>query len=211
MLGRRPPIVQTTRSRSAPRTSTIDTPAARGICAASRSNSARTAAAGGRGRVPVRRPAAGAADGPADMISPMLHAARRGSLTGERYYGRIEGGLADRNERGWITVVFDTPPHENDSSNACGAAGVGANPGRIWLYLDSRGRPPIGLRIRQLSDSYAHTRDRTREGLSTRARRAGDNEFGRRKLQRKRKLPDRLYRPRAIPRAPCLPHRRRIA
>ena len=210
MLGRRPPIVQTTRSRSA-RTSTIDTPAARGICAASRSNSARTAAAGGRGRVPARRPAAGAAGGPADMISPMLHAARRGSLTGERYYGRIEGGLADRNERGWITVVFDTPPHENDSRNACGAAGVGANPGRIWLtWIHAAGRP-LGCGIRQLSDPYAHTRDRTREGLSTRARRAGDNEFGRRKLQRKRKLPDRLYRPRAIPRAPCLPHRRRMA
>ena len=46
---------------------------------------------------------------------------------------------------GWITVVFDTPPHENDSSNYCGQARIGANfleyTGRIWLYLDSRGRP----------------------------------------------------------------------
>ena len=80
-----------------------------------------------------------------------IHWARRNfpraveSLTGERYYGRIEGGLADRNEQGWITVVFDTPPHENDSSGACGRARVGANfpdyTGRIWIYLDSRGRP----------------------------------------------------------------------
>ena len=66
------------------------------------------------------------------------------SLTGERYYGAIEGGLADRREVGWITVVFDTPPHENDSSNFCGRARVGANypdyPGRIWIYLDSPGR-----------------------------------------------------------------------
>ena len=57
------------------------------------------------------------------------------SLTGERYHGRIEGGLADRDERGWITVVFDTPPHETDSSRACGRARLGANPGRIWIYL----------------------------------------------------------------------------
>ena len=63
------------------------------------------------------------------------------ALTGKRYRGRIEGGLADRNERGWITVVFDTPPHENDTSNACGQATVGVNPGRIWLILDERGRP----------------------------------------------------------------------
>ena len=76
-----------------------------------------------------------------------VHWARRNvpraveSLTGERYHGRIEGGLADRNETGWITVVFDTPPHERDTSSACGRAIVGANPGRIWLHLDSRGRP----------------------------------------------------------------------
>ena len=63
------------------------------------------------------------------------------ALTGERYHGRIEGGLVDREETGWITIVFDTPPHEHDSSDACGAAFVGANPGRIWLYLDSQGRP----------------------------------------------------------------------
>lgn len=63
------------------------------------------------------------------------------ALTGERYHGRIEGGLVDRNETGWITVVFDTPPHENDSSGFCGYARIGENPGRIWLHLDSRGRP----------------------------------------------------------------------
>ena len=63
------------------------------------------------------------------------------SLTGEPYYGQIEGGLANRDEVGWITIVFDTPPHENDSRNYCGAARVGANhpdyTGRIWIYLDS--------------------------------------------------------------------------
>ena len=64
------------------------------------------------------------------------------ALTGERYHGRIEGGLADRDERGWITIVFDTPPHEDDqTSNFCGRARVGENPGRIKLYLDNRGRP----------------------------------------------------------------------
>ena len=61
------------------------------------------------------------------------------SLTGERYYGRIEGGLADRNERGWITIVFDTPPHEIENRNWCGSAAIGANPGRIKLYLESNG------------------------------------------------------------------------
>lgn len=77
-----------------------------------------------------------------------VHWARRNvpraveSLTGERYHGRIEGGLADRNETGWITVVFDTPPHEDDDTGGfCGRARLGWNPGRIRLYLDSRGRP----------------------------------------------------------------------
>ena len=66
------------------------------------------------------------------------------SLTGKRYRGRIEGGLADRNETGWITVVFDTPPYEPanaSNNNWCGLAFVGTNPGRIWLFLDERGRP----------------------------------------------------------------------
>ena len=88
-------------------------------------------------------------DGRRVASSDWIHWARRNvpraveSLTGEPYYGRIEGGLADRNEQGWITIVFDTPPHEVDSSNACGRARAGANPGRIWLYLDSRGRPRL--------------------------------------------------------------------
>ena len=62
------------------------------------------------------------------------------SPTGKPYYGRIEGGLTDRDETGWITIVFDTPPHEGDRGGACGRAWVGANPGRIWMFLDSRGR-----------------------------------------------------------------------
>ena len=66
------------------------------------------------------------------------------ALTGERYRGRIEGGLADRDMTGWITVVFDTPPHETESRGLCGRARVGGNPGRIWIYLDSRGRFPEG-------------------------------------------------------------------
>ena len=66
------------------------------------------------------------------------------SLTGEPYYGAIEGGLENRNQRGWITIVFDTPPHETElGQRYCGSAVVGANPGRIKLYLDSRGRPVL--------------------------------------------------------------------
>ena len=65
------------------------------------------------------------------------------SLTGEPYSGRIEGGIADRDEAGWITIVFDTPPHETESANVCGRARLGANPGRVWLNLDARGRPHL--------------------------------------------------------------------
>ena len=78
------------------------------------------------------------------------------SLTGKRYRGRIEGGLADRNETGWITVVFDTPPYEsaNVSNNTCGLAFVGTNPGRIWLLLDSRGGPRCGTDDTMRPDNY---------------------------------------------------------
>ena len=48
-------------------------------------------------------------------------------LTGQPYRGRIETGDADREEEGWIAVVFER------LNAACGRAWVGADPGRIWM------------------------------------------------------------------------------
>ena len=48
-------------------------------------------------------------------------------LTGQPYQGQIEAGDADREEQGWISVVFER------LNAACGRARVGADPGRIWM------------------------------------------------------------------------------
>ena len=63
------------------------------------------------------------------------------TLTGEPYYGRIEGGLTDRNQTGWSTIVFDTPPYDDGGcGTGCACARIGWDPGRIWLLVDERGR-----------------------------------------------------------------------
>ena len=51
-------------------------------------------------------------------------------LTGQSYRGRIETGDPDREEAGWIAVVFER------LNAACGRATVGADPGRIWMSPD---------------------------------------------------------------------------
>ena len=65
------------------------------------------------------------------------------SLTGKPFRGRIEEGYEDRQQVGWITIVFDRPPHEVPREDACGRARVGANrpdyTGRIWIYLNRLG------------------------------------------------------------------------
>ena len=65
------------------------------------------------------------------------------SLTGKPYRGRIESGLTNREQKGWITVVFDAPPYEREPPS-CGRGRVGANPGRIWFYLKEDLTPYCG-------------------------------------------------------------------
>ena len=65
------------------------------------------------------------------------------ALTGEPYRGKIEWGLTNREETGWITVVFDAPPYELEEPS-CGRALVGADPGRIWFYLKADLTPYCG-------------------------------------------------------------------
>ena len=61
-------------------------------------------------------------------------------LTGQPYRGRIEDGIAAREQRGWITVRFVTQEEEPDiSEGACGRASVGADPGNIWIIRRARG------------------------------------------------------------------------
>ena len=61
-------------------------------------------------------------------------------LTGQPYRGRIEDGLADREQPGWITVRFVTQEEEPDiSEGACARASVGADPGNIWIIRRARG------------------------------------------------------------------------
>lgn len=57
-------------------------------------------------------------------------------LTGEPYRGRIEEGMADRSQSGWITVEFTTDRLE-EFPDACGWAGVGGDPGRIWISISN--------------------------------------------------------------------------
>ncbi len=57
-------------------------------------------------------------------------------LTGQPYRCRIEAGIADRTEKGWITVRFLTDGNrEGGSSSGLGSASVGSNPGNIWIWL----------------------------------------------------------------------------
>ena len=61
-------------------------------------------------------------------------------LTGQPYRGRIEDGIADRTQPGWITVRFVTQEEEPDiSEGACGRASIGADPGNIWIIRRARG------------------------------------------------------------------------
>ena len=75
-------------------------------------------------------------------------------LTGEPYRGRIEEGMADRSQRGWITVEFTTGTHD-EFPHACGWAGVGGDPGRIWIPISEphRLRNSDGCRFRRV---FAH-------------------------------------------------------
>ena len=55
-------------------------------------------------------------------------------LTGEPYRGRIEHGIADRTQPGWITVRFVTREEEPDwPERRCGQANIGHDPGRILI------------------------------------------------------------------------------
>ena len=58
-------------------------------------------------------------------------------LTGQRYSGRIESGIGDREQPGWITVRFVA---EEDGDFNCvnhvdGRARLGADPGAIWISI----------------------------------------------------------------------------
>ena len=67
------------------------------------------------------------------------HLARQ--LTGQPYRGRIESGIGDRTQRGWITVRFVTQEEEPEiTEGACGRARIGADPGAIWIARRARGR-----------------------------------------------------------------------
>ena len=62
-------------------------------------------------------------------------------LTGQPYRGRIESGIGDRTQRGWITVRFVTQEEEPEiTEGACGRAWIGADPGAIWIARRARGR-----------------------------------------------------------------------
>ena len=61
-------------------------------------------------------------------------------LTGQPYRGVIEDGIGDRTRAGWITVRFVTVEEEPEiSEGACGRAGVGMDPGSIWIIRRARG------------------------------------------------------------------------
>ena len=66
---------------------------------------------------------------PDNLVARMREAIPRlaEQLTGQPYRGRIETGNADREEQGWISVVFER------LNAACGRARVGADPGRIRM------------------------------------------------------------------------------
>lgn len=68
----------------------------------------------------------------AGMREAIPHLAEQ--LTGQPYRGRIETGDANRNEQGWITVVFER------LHDACGHALVGGDAGRIWMSPNCFGR-----------------------------------------------------------------------
>ena len=61
-------------------------------------------------------------------------------LTGRSYRGRVESGIGDRTQRGWITVRFVTQEEEPTiAEGACGRASIGADPGNIWIVRRARG------------------------------------------------------------------------
>ena len=57
-------------------------------------------------------------------------------LTGQPYRCRIESGIADRTQKGWLTVRFLTDGNpESGSSSGLGSAFLGGDPGSIWIWL----------------------------------------------------------------------------
>jgi hypothetical protein len=61
-------------------------------------------------------------------------------MTGEPYRGRIEDGISDRKQSGWITVRFVTYEEEPAiPEGACGRANVGASTGSIWIIRRAQG------------------------------------------------------------------------
>lgn len=61
-------------------------------------------------------------------------------MTGEPYRGRIEDGISDRQQSGWITVRFVTYEEEPAiPEGACGRANVGASTGSIWIIRHAQG------------------------------------------------------------------------
>ena len=70
-------------------------------------------------------------------------------ITGESYRGRIEEGLTDRTQRGWITVRFLPGPRDDLT---CGSAWVGADPGSINLIR----LPLLGNAFCSTDDWFRH-------------------------------------------------------
>ena len=61
-------------------------------------------------------------------------------MTGEPYRGRIEDGISDRVQSGWITVRFVTYEEEPEiAEGACARTNVGALPGSIYIIRRARG------------------------------------------------------------------------
>lgn len=54
------------------------------------------------------------------------------AITGAPYRGRVEEGMEDRDERGWITVQFRVP-----DDAICGIAQTGTDPGRLTISLST--------------------------------------------------------------------------
>ena len=64
-------------------------------------------------------------------------------LTGQLYRCRIESGIADRTQKGWITVRFLTDGNPEESgSPGIGSATLGTDPGNIWIWLTYAEKKP---------------------------------------------------------------------
>ncbi len=77
-------------------------------------------------------------------------------LTGQPYRGRIEYGIANRVQFGWITVLFVTEEEAPAlSEGACGRAFVGGDPGHIWIVRRARGNQTC-VSKRYFPEIFAH-------------------------------------------------------